>query len=76
MIEDKNKICNTNNFFECDKNEVYVFFYGLDIKPKLIKITEKVGKIMKDYNIPYDEFIEIHNDETYRFYQKVYCLLQ
>lgn len=74
MIKNKNKICNTNNFFECDKNELYVFFYGLAIKPKRIKITGKVDKMMKVYNIHYDEFIEIHDDETYIFYKKVYCL--
>lgn len=72
IFRNREKICNTFNFFECKKVEKEISFWGIDIVNKHIILTKVIQEKMLKYNIPFDEVIEIWDDESYNFYKIVY----
>ncbi len=72
IFRNREKICNTFNFFECKKIEEKIYFWGEDIGAKLINLTKDIQENMLQYNIPFDEVIEIWDDDSYNFYKIVY----
>lgn len=64
------KIANTYNFFEISEQKIV--FWGLDISLKFIPLTDKFLKLVKELNLPFNEVIEIYDDETLDFFNKAY----
>jgi len=63
---------NSYNFFEIDKRNRIILFWGMDIKTKKVHFTAKIEKMIKQTKLPFDEVIEIGDDESYSFYKAVY----
>lgn len=64
------KIVNTYNFFEI--NDQDVLFWGLNIPSRLIPITNKVERLLKNLDLPSHEVIEIYDDKSLRFFKEIY----
>ncbi|MDN5353287.1 MAG: hypothetical protein PWQ09_43 [Candidatus Cloacimonadota bacterium] len=60
-----------NNFFQCRKREKIVLVWGNDIKTLKIDINEKIEQEMTKYSIPFDEVIEIIEDDAYNFVSEI-----
>jgi hypothetical protein len=63
---------NTYNFFEIDSLFKTILFWGMDLKTKKISITPEIEKLIKKMKLPFDEVIEIWDDESYNFYKAIY----
>lgn len=74
MVKPRGLICNTYNYFEYDKLDESVKFWGLDIKPKKLKTTVYIIKLLEICHVCPNEIIEIYDDETCLFFSKVYYL--
>jgi hypothetical protein len=72
IFKNREIICNTFNFFECKKVENKISFWGMDIGTKYISLTKDIQEKMLKYNLPFDEIIEIWDDDSYNFYNLVY----
>lgn len=66
------KIANTYNFFEINTDEQKAVFWGLDISSKLIPLTERVLNSARRLNLPFNEVVEIYDDNTLKFFNGVY----
>ena len=64
------KIANTYNFFEINKQNV--IFWGLDISPKSIPITERIINLVRKLHLPFNETVEIYDDRTLKFLNEIY----
>jgi len=56
-----------NNYFECSKKKNMLFLWGKYIKSVSINIDEKIEQEMSKFSIPFDEVIEINEEEAYSF---------
>lgn len=66
------KIANTYNFFEINTDEQKAVFWGLDISSKSIPLTERVLNSARRLNLPFNEVVEIYDDNTLKFFNGVY----
>ena len=66
------KTANTYNFFEIDTDKQKAVFWGLDISSKSIPLTERVLNSARRLNLPFNETVEIYDDETFKFFKEVY----
>lgn len=67
-------IDNTFNFFEIHSDRNTVTFWGMDITPTEISISPEIKRLIKILDLPYDEVIEILEDDSIRFYYEVHIL--
>ena len=65
-------INNTYNFFEIDNLFKTILFWGMDFKAKKISITPEIEKLIKKMKLPFNEVVEICDDESYNFYKAIY----
>jgi hypothetical protein len=68
------KFQNTNNFFEIEKNKnnQRILFWGLDIRVKSTPLTKYLLNLIKKLNLPVNEVVEIYDDLTIDFFNRVY----
>jgi len=68
------KFQNTNNFFEIEKNKnnQRILFWGLDIRVKSTPLTKDLLNLIKKLNLPVNEVVEIYDDLTIDFFNRVY----
>ena len=63
---------NTYNFFEIDSTSKTILFWGMDIKAKKISITPEIDNLIRVMNLPFNEVIEIFDDESYNIFMAIY----
>lgn len=65
-------VANSCNFFEISKEGNSVRFWGADIPPVEIEVDSRIKHLIEYFDLPYDEAVEIFDDDTADFYKEVY----
>ena len=64
------EVANSLNFFLIEEKSLT--FWGINIPPKEFEMNTQIRKLIKRMKLPYDEVIEIFEDDSLEFFEKVY----
>lgn len=67
---DKEKLSNGNNFYLID--EFFLYFWGLDIKQRKIKLNEKIRLFIESHKLSINEVCEFNQDEDFELFEFLY----
>lgn len=67
---DKEKLSNGNNFYLID--EKFLYFWGLDIKQRKIKLNKKIRLFIESHKLSINEVCEFNQDEDFELFEFLY----
>lgn len=70
LIIDMEKLSNGNNFYLID--EKFLYFWGLDIKQRKIKLNKKIRLFIESHKLSINEVCEFNQDEDFELFEFLY----
>jgi hypothetical protein len=70
LIIDMEKLSNGNNFYLID--EKFLYFWGLDIKQRKIKLNKKIRLFIESHKLSINEVCEFIQDEDFELFEFLY----